>query len=234
MPCAGYRGLDLRGHPLFKAALAEALAEIGRDPIPTTDFALSSAGAWASPLFGDELVRQLPPKVQVHRFKEPDKNNLITPTVKTSCVLGVLALVRPHRRRQQRRRAARRLPFPRRVETATASSATSSTPPSSTTPGARWALHQARRRGALHARGGRRRGRRRRSPGTPEASCSLGNAAVGQRLCCAPSGRRAPRSVPGRPAVSPRRAGGVGHRPEVGDGGEGVIVGRDITRCVST
>ena len=30
--------------------------------------------------------------MQVHRFKEPDKNNLITPTVKTSCVLGVLGL----------------------------------------------------------------------------------------------------------------------------------------------
>jgi hypothetical protein len=81
------------GIAAFKHKLAEALTKIGREPDPYDGFRVILGGrVGLYPFFGDELVRQLPPKVQVHRFKEPAKNNLITPTVKTSCVLGVLGL----------------------------------------------------------------------------------------------------------------------------------------------
>lgn len=77
----------------FKTKLAEALTKIGRDPDPYDGLRVILGGrVGLYPFFGDELTRQLPAKVQVHRFKEPERNNLITPTVKTSCVLGVLAL----------------------------------------------------------------------------------------------------------------------------------------------
>ena len=78
---------------IFKTKLAEALTKIGRDPDPYDGLRVILGGrVGLYPYFGDELVRQLSPKVQVHRFKEPERNNLITPTVKTSCVLGVLGL----------------------------------------------------------------------------------------------------------------------------------------------
>lgn len=81
------------GIAIFKDRLAEALTKIGRDPDPYDGLRIILGGRMGlHPYLGDELVRQLPAKVQVHRFKEPDKNNLITPTVKTSCVLGVLGL----------------------------------------------------------------------------------------------------------------------------------------------
>jgi hypothetical protein len=81
------------GIAVFKDRLTEALTKIGRDPDPYDGLRVILGGRLGlHPFFGDELVRQLPPKVQVHRFKEPEKNNLITPTVKTSCVLGVLGL----------------------------------------------------------------------------------------------------------------------------------------------
>ena len=78
---------------IFKGRLTEALTKIGRDPDPYDGLRVILGGRLGLyPFFGDELVRQLPAKVQVHRFKEPERNNLITPTVKTSCVLGVLGL----------------------------------------------------------------------------------------------------------------------------------------------
>jgi hypothetical protein len=78
---------------IFKERLTEALAKIGRDPDPYDGLRVILGGrVGLHGFFGDELMRQLPAKVQVHRFKEPEKNNLITPTVKTSCVLGVLGL----------------------------------------------------------------------------------------------------------------------------------------------
>lgn len=77
----------------FKTKLTEALTKIGRDPDPYDGLRVILGGrVGLYPYFGDELTRQLPGKVQVHRFKEPERNNLITPTVKTSCVLGVLGL----------------------------------------------------------------------------------------------------------------------------------------------
>ena len=78
---------------IIRDKVAEALTKIGRDPDPYDGFRVILGGrVGLYPSYGDELIRQLPPKVQVHRFKEPAKNNLITPTVKTSCVLGVLGL----------------------------------------------------------------------------------------------------------------------------------------------
>ncbi len=82
-----------QGIASFKDKLTEALTKIGRDPDPYDGLRVILGGRMGlHPFFGDELVRQLPGNVQVHRFKEPDKTNLITPTVKTSCVLGVLGL----------------------------------------------------------------------------------------------------------------------------------------------
>jgi hypothetical protein len=81
------------GVALFKDRLVEALTKIGRDPDPYDGLRVIVGGrVGLHPFLAEEIVRQLPPNVQVHRFKEPDKNNLITPTVKTSCVLGVLGL----------------------------------------------------------------------------------------------------------------------------------------------
>jgi hypothetical protein len=81
------------GVAIFKDRLTEALTKIGRDPDPYDGLRVILGGRMGLHAFlGDELVRQLPTKVQVHRFKEPDRNNLITPTVKTSCVLGILGL----------------------------------------------------------------------------------------------------------------------------------------------
>lgn len=81
------------GIEAFKTRLTDALTKIGRDPDPYDGLRVILGGrVGLYPFFGEELSRQMPSKVQVHRFKEPEKNNLITPTVKTSCVLGVLGL----------------------------------------------------------------------------------------------------------------------------------------------
>jgi hypothetical protein len=99
---------------IFKARLTEALTKIGRDPDPYEGLRVILGGrVGLYPFFGDELVRQLPAKVQIHRFKEPEKNNLITPTVKTSCVLGVLGL--KHDRIGALQRAEKRDAFRYRV-----------------------------------------------------------------------------------------------------------------------
>ncbi|APR78034.1 Hypothetical protein A7982_03381 [Minicystis rosea] len=99
---------------IFKTRLGEALTKIGRDPDPYDGLRVILGGrVGLYPFFGDELVRQLPSKVQVHRFKEPEKNNLITPTVKTSCVLGVLGL--KHDRIGALQRAEKRDAFRYRV-----------------------------------------------------------------------------------------------------------------------
>ncbi|MFT3771980.1 MAG: hypothetical protein QM820_41770 [Minicystis sp.] len=99
---------------IFKDRLTEALTKIGRDPDPYEGLRVILGGrVGLYPFFGEELVRQLPSKVQVHRFKEPEKNNLITPTVKTSCVLGVLGL--KHDRIGALQRAEKRDAFRYRV-----------------------------------------------------------------------------------------------------------------------
>jgi len=124
---------------VFKERLSEALAKIGRDPDPYDGLRVILGGRLGlHPLFGEELTAQLPAKVQVHRFKEPEKGNLITPTVKTSCVLGVLGLKfdRIGALQRQEKRDAFRFRVGRNR---TASSPTCSIPPSSTTSGARWA-----------------------------------------------------------------------------------------------
>jgi hypothetical protein len=81
------------GVAIFIERLAEALTKIGRDPDPYDGLRVILGGRMGlHPFLGDELARKLPPQVTLHRFKEPEKNNLITPTVKTTCVLGVLGL----------------------------------------------------------------------------------------------------------------------------------------------
>ena len=77
----------------FKQALVTALQKIGRDPDPYDGLRIIVGGRMGMhPFFDQELARSLPGNVQIHRFKEPDKTNLQTPTVKTSVVLGVLGL----------------------------------------------------------------------------------------------------------------------------------------------
>ncbi len=77
----------------FKQALVTALQKIGRDPDPYDGLRIIVGGRMGMhPFFDQELSRSLPPNAQIHRFKEPDKTNLQTPTVKTSVALGVLGL----------------------------------------------------------------------------------------------------------------------------------------------
>jgi hypothetical protein len=77
----------------FRQALGSALQKIGRDPDPYDGVRIIVGGRMGMHTFFDqELTKSLPSNVQIHRFKEPDKTNLQTPTVKTSVVLGVLGL----------------------------------------------------------------------------------------------------------------------------------------------
>lgn len=77
----------------FKAALEGALAKIGRDPDPYDGLRVLLGGRVATNArFADAVQKLLPPNVQVHRFKEPDKSNLAAPTVKTATALGILAM----------------------------------------------------------------------------------------------------------------------------------------------
>ncbi len=81
------------GVAAFKQALVTALQKIGRDPDPYDGVRIIVGGRMGMhPFFDQELTKSLPSNVQIHRFKEPDKTNLQTPTVKTSVALGVLGL----------------------------------------------------------------------------------------------------------------------------------------------
>jgi hypothetical protein len=123
----------------------------------------------------------LPPNVLVHRYKEPEKNNLQAPTVKTATVLGVLGLfLRSHRRDAAHRDSA--TPSVTAWDaTGTGSSPTCSTPRWSTISGARWAPAPSPTSTCSSC-----------SPTTGEVAaddprvmktvCSLGAQAVGQRL----------------------------------------------------
>ncbi len=77
----------------FKQALGDALTKIGKDPDPYDGLRVILGGrVGLHPFFAEELQKVLPPNVLLHRYKEPEKNNLQTPTVKTATVLGVLGL----------------------------------------------------------------------------------------------------------------------------------------------
>ncbi len=77
----------------LKDKLTHALTKIGRDPNPYEGLRIIIGGRMGmNTIFDEEFTKLLPPNVLIHRFKEPDKNNLITPTVKTATVLGVLGL----------------------------------------------------------------------------------------------------------------------------------------------
>ena len=78
---------------IIKTALSAALTKIGRDPDPYDGLRVLMGGRLGMhPLFAELLAEALPPSVQIHRFKEPDKSNLAAPTVKTATALGVLSL----------------------------------------------------------------------------------------------------------------------------------------------
>jgi hypothetical protein len=78
---------------VFKKALAGALSKIGREPDPYEGLRVLLGGRLGMhPLFAELLAEALPPSVQIHRFKEPDRSNLAAPTVKTATAMGVLSL----------------------------------------------------------------------------------------------------------------------------------------------
>nr|AYM54512.1 hypothetical protein [Racemicystis crocea] len=77
----------------FNEALEAALDKIGKEPDRYEGLRVILGGRMGmNPRFAEELARVLPSKVQVHRFKEPDRVNLTAPTVKTSTALGVLTM----------------------------------------------------------------------------------------------------------------------------------------------
>ena len=77
----------------IKKGLSAALSKIGREPDPYEGLRVLMGGRLGMhPLFAELLAEALPPGVQIHRFKEPDRSNLAAPTVKTATALGVLSL----------------------------------------------------------------------------------------------------------------------------------------------
>jgi hypothetical protein len=81
------------GAAAFKHALDHALTKIGRDPDPYEGLHVMVGGRLGMhPFFARQLAAVLPSNVAVHRFKEPDRANFTAPTVKTACVLGVVAM----------------------------------------------------------------------------------------------------------------------------------------------
>jgi hypothetical protein len=80
------------GVAAIKQHLAGALTKIGRDPDPYDGLRILLGGRLGMhPTFAEKLAKELPPNVQIHRFKEPDRTNLSAATVKTATALGVLS-----------------------------------------------------------------------------------------------------------------------------------------------
>ncbi|MEZ4293772.1 MAG: hypothetical protein R3B70_02265 [Polyangiaceae bacterium] len=80
------------GAALIKQHIVAALSKIGRDPDPYDGLRILLGGRISMhPLFADKLAKELPPNVQLHRFKEPDRTNLTAATVKTATAFGVLS-----------------------------------------------------------------------------------------------------------------------------------------------
>lgn len=80
------------GAALVKQHIVGALTKIGRDPDPYDGLRILLGGRLGMhPTFAEKLAKELPPNVQIHRFKEPDRTNLTAPTVKTATALGVLS-----------------------------------------------------------------------------------------------------------------------------------------------
>ncbi|WP_438030561.1 hypothetical protein [Sorangium sp. So ce233] len=81
------------GIDMFRQHLAGAIAKIGREPDPYQGLRILLGGRLGmNQRFAELLAGALPPGVQVHRFKEPDKANLGAPTVKMATALGALSL----------------------------------------------------------------------------------------------------------------------------------------------
>jgi hypothetical protein len=80
------------GASLIKQHIVAALTKIGRDPDPYEGMRILLGGRLGMhPTFAEKLAKELPPNVQIHRFKEPDRTNLTAATVKTATALGVLS-----------------------------------------------------------------------------------------------------------------------------------------------
>jgi len=81
-----------QGASLIKQHIANALTKIGRDPDPYDGLRVLLGGRLGMhPALADKLAKELPPNVQIHRFKEPDRTNITAPTVKTATALGLLS-----------------------------------------------------------------------------------------------------------------------------------------------
>jgi hypothetical protein len=80
------------GVAAIKQHIAQALTKIGRDPDPYDGLRILLGGRLGMhAALAEKLAKELPPNVQIHRFKEPDRTNLSAPTVKTATALGLLA-----------------------------------------------------------------------------------------------------------------------------------------------
>lgn len=77
----------------IRAAIDAALGKIGKDPDPYDGFRIFLGGRLGvHPALHDGLVAAIPSSAKVHRYREPDKTNVTAATVKTACVLGLLAM----------------------------------------------------------------------------------------------------------------------------------------------
>ena len=76
----------------IKQHIQQALTKIGRDPDPYDGLRILLGGRLGMhAMLAEKLQKELPPNVQIHRFKEPDRTNPTAPTVKTATALGLLS-----------------------------------------------------------------------------------------------------------------------------------------------
>lgn len=77
----------------FNLRLASALTRLARGSDPHEGLRVFLGGRMSMHLgLQDMLTKSLPANVRIHKFREPDRTNLSTATVKTATALGALAL----------------------------------------------------------------------------------------------------------------------------------------------
>jgi hypothetical protein len=80
------------GAAAIKQHIATWLTKIGRDPDPYDGLRVLLGGRLGMhATLAEKLAKELPPNVQIHKFKEPDRTNIAAPTVKTATALGLLS-----------------------------------------------------------------------------------------------------------------------------------------------
>lgn len=78
---------------IVRESLAGAAKKIGKGPDPYEGFHVFLGGRLSMhPALADEIVRDLPASVKVHRFIEPGRENLAAATVKTATAQGLLSM----------------------------------------------------------------------------------------------------------------------------------------------